>query len=86
MIPPCSFQHGRPALGPSCTKFFYPGSWHFDIDAPSKIDDVLTEHGGLLLALPLAVHLRFILAGKVGETTLNLSFSLRFIVGPLCHA
>ena len=25
----------------------------------SKIDDVLTEHGGLLHVLPLAVHLRF---------------------------
>ena len=33
--------------------------WHFDIDATSKIDDVLTENGGLLNVLPLAVHLRF---------------------------
>ena len=29
-------------------------------DATSKIDDVLTEHDGLLHVLPLAVHLRFI--------------------------
>ena len=28
-------------------------------DAISKIDDVLTEHGGLLHVLPLAVHLNF---------------------------
>ena len=27
---------------------------HFDNDATSKIDDVLTEHGGLLHVLPLA--------------------------------
>ena len=31
--------------------------WHFDIGASSKIDDVLTEDGGLLNILPLAVHL-----------------------------
>ena len=48
-------------------------------------DDVLTEHGGLLHVLPLAVHLRFF-AGQVGGTTLNLSYYLRFIVGPLLHA
>ena len=56
-------------------------------DATSKIDDVLTEHGGLLHVLPLAVHLRFF-AGQVPptRTTLNLSYSLRFIVGPLLHA
>ena len=40
-------------------------------DKTSKTDDVLTEHGGLLLDLPLAVHLRFFLAGQVGGTTLN---------------
>ena len=33
-------------------------------DATSKIDDVLTEHGGLLHVLPLAVHLIFILLDK----------------------
>ena len=33
-------------------------------DATSKIDDVLTEHGGLLHVLPIAVHLRFF-AGQV---------------------
>ena len=29
----------------------YPECWHFDYDAISKIDDVLTEHGGLLHVL-----------------------------------
>ena len=29
----------------------------FDNGATSKIDDVLSEHGGLLHVLPLAVHL-----------------------------
>ena len=48
-----------PAFGPSCTEFFYPECWHFDNDSTSKIDDVLTEHGGLLYVHPLAVHLRF---------------------------
>ena len=51
----------------------------------SNINDVLTEHGGLLHVLPLAVHLK-LFAGQVGGTTLNLSYSLRFIVGPLLHA
>ena len=80
-----SFQHGRPAFGPSCTEFVYPECWHFDNDATSKIYDVLTEYVGLLHVLPLTVHLRFF-AGQVGGTTLNLSYSLRFIVGPLLHA
>ena len=35
-------------FGPSCTEFVCPGCWHFDNDATSKIDEVLTEHGGLL--------------------------------------
>ena len=35
-------------------------------DKTSKTDDVLTEHGGLLHVLPLAVHLRFFLLDKVG--------------------
>ena len=47
-VTPCHYPHQRPAFGPSCTEFVYPGCWHFDIDATSKIDDVLTEHGGLL--------------------------------------
>ena len=47
-----------------CTELVYPECWHFDNDATSKIDDVLTEHGGLLYFLPLAVHLRFILLDK----------------------
>ena len=36
-----------------------PECWHFDNDATSKIDDVLTENGVLLHVLPLAVHPRF---------------------------
>ena len=43
-------------FGPSCTEFVYPGCWHFDYGATSKIDDVLTEHGGLVHVLPLPVH------------------------------
>ena len=50
-------MHWIPAFGPSCTEFVYPECWHFDNDAKSEIDDVLTEHGGLLHDLPLAVHL-----------------------------
>ena len=49
-----TFLHGKPAFGPSCTEFVYPGSWHFENGATRKIDDVLTEHGGLLHVLPLA--------------------------------
>jgi len=26
----CSFQHGRPSFGSSCTEFVYPEFWHFD--------------------------------------------------------
>ena len=51
-------------VGPSFTEFVYPKCWHFDNDATSKTDDVLTEHGGLLHVLPLAVHLRFLLLDK----------------------
>ena len=55
--------------------FFIMGDLHFDLpalnmstlnagnlmnDVTSKIDDVLTEHGGLLHVLPLAVHLKFV--------------------------
>ena len=32
----------------------------------SKIDDVLTEHGGLLHVLPPAAHLNFFLMDKKG--------------------
>ena len=56
-VPPCSFQHVRPAFGVACTEIVYPECWHFDNDATSKIDDVLTEHGGLLHVLTLAVNL-----------------------------
>ena len=59
-------EHGRPAFGPSCTEFVFRECWHFDNDAKSKIDDVLTEHGGLLHVLPLAVHLS-VFAGQVGR-------------------
>ena len=43
---------------PSCTEFVYPECWHFDNAGPRKIDNALTEPGGLLHVLPLAVHLR----------------------------
>ena len=36
-------------------------------NATSKIDDVLTEHGGLLHVLPLAVHPEFFLLDKWGD-------------------
>ena len=73
-----SLQHWRPPFGPSCTEFLYPGCWHFDNDATSKIDNVmhfdngatskidnvLIEHGGLPHVLPLAVHLAFSVVDK----------------------
>ena len=62
------------------------GIWHFNNDATSKIDDVLTEHGGLLHVLPLAVHLRFFFAGQVGGTILRCSYLLSSNVRPLLHA
>ena len=37
--------------GSTCTEFVYPECQHFDNDATSKIDDVLTEHSGLLHVL-----------------------------------
>ena len=52
---------------------------------PSQIDDILTEDGGLLNVLPLAVHLKFF-CGQVGWTILKLSYLLNFFVGPLLHA
>ena len=58
---------------------------HFNNDASSKIDDVLTEDGGLLHVLPLAVHLNFF-NGQVEWTILDHSFFLNFFVGPLLHA
>ena len=63
-VPPCSFLHGRPEFGPTCTEFVYPGGWHFDNGSTSKNDDVLTEDGGLLHALPLAVHQKYCLMDK----------------------
>ena len=79
----CPFPHWRPAFGPSCTEFVYPGCWHFDNGATSKIDDVLFEDGGLPHVLPLAVHLEFF---SVEGTILRCSYSLSFVVGPLLHA
>ena len=35
----------RSAFSSSCTEFVCPECWHFDNDATSKIDDVLTDHG-----------------------------------------
>ena len=46
-------------------------------DETSKIDDVLTEYGGLVYVF---------FAGQVGGTILNLSYSLNFFVGPLLRA
>ena len=56
-VPPCPFPHGRPAFGPSCTEFVYPGCLHFDNGATSKIDEVFLGHNGLLHVIPLTVHL-----------------------------
>ena len=56
------------AFGPSCTEFAFPLCWHFDNGATSKIDDVFTEHGGLLHVLPLIVHLDFFFNLQVGGT------------------
>ena len=60
------------------------GGWHFDNGASSKIDDVLTEVGGLLHVLPLAVHLIFF-GRQVGLTILRLSYFQNFFVGHLLH-
>ena len=50
----------------------------YNNDATNKIDIVLTEHGGLLHVLPLAVHLRFfcwtILGGDHSEPFLLFEF------------
>ena len=62
------------------------GGWHFDNGAPSQIDDVLVEDGGLLQVLPLAVHLEFFFDGQVGRTILDHSYFLNFFVGPLLCA
>ena len=80
----CSYLHGIPRSGPSCTEFVYPECWHFNNDAKSKIDDVLTEHCGLLHVLPLAVHLN-IFYRQVGETIVKHSYSLTIVVRPLLH-
>ena len=78
-VPPCYYLHGRPAVGPASTEFVYPGCWHFDNGATRKIDDNLTEHGGLLYVISLADQ-------QVGDTTLKLSYSFSFFCGnpPSC--
>ena len=63
---------------------FCVSPWPFENGASSKIDDVLTEDGGLLHVLPLTVHLKFY--GQVGWTILDHSYFLNFFVGPLFHA
>ena len=57
----------------------------FYIDATSKIDDVLTERGGLLHALPLAVHLRFFCWTSRGDHS-EPFLLFEIFVGPLLHA
>ena len=47
-------------------KIFVAAPGIFDDCASSKIGDVLTVDGGLLHVLPLAVHLKFLLADKKG--------------------
>ena len=71
--------------------FFYMDDLHLDLpaikvstlDAGSKTDDVLTEHGRLLHDLPLAVHLNCVLTEKYPLLT-NLSklHSLSFLQDP----
>ena len=69
----------------SCTEILYSGCRHFDNGAASKNDDVLTEHGGLLFVLLIAVHLIFFYR-QVGGTILRKFYSLGLVVGPLLHA
>ena len=66
--------------------YFRVSTWHFENSASSKIEDVLTEDGGLLHVLTLAVHLNFFFDGQVGGTILDHSYFLNFFVGPLLHA
>ena len=77
-VPPCSYLHDRPKFGPSCAEFVYPGCWHFDNSATSKIDDVLAEHGGILHVLPLNVRFTWIFLrtsrGDLSETFLLIMF------------
>ena len=61
--------------------FIYMGELHFDNDATSNIDYVLTEHGGLLHILPLPVHLILrTIRGDHYETFLFFEY-----LGPLLH-
>ena len=59
------------------TKGLGLGLDNLEILGNSQIDDVLTEHGGLLHVLPLAVHLRFFLLAMA---------IFIFFMGPLLHA
>ena len=63
-VTPSKYPHWSPAFCPSCNEFVYPGCWHSDNGATSKIDHVLIEHGGPPHVLPLAVHL-IILVGWI---------------------
>ena len=49
------------------SEFVYPGYWHIDNGATSKINNVVTEHGGILHVLPLAVYLKCFLTDKYGD-------------------
>ena len=44
-------------FGPFCTKFVYPGCWHFYNGATIKIDDFPIEQDELHHVLLLAVYL-----------------------------
>ena len=83
-VTPCPYPHWRPVFGSSYNEFVFPGCWHFDNGATSKIDDIHIEHGGLPHVLPLNFHLSF--GVQVDRTILRCSYSLSLVVGPLLHA
>ena len=63
-VTPCPYPHCFPSIW-SCTELVYPGCWHLDNGAESRIDDVLLEHGVLPHVLPLTVHLELFLSGQI---------------------
>ena len=63
----CSYLHKIPIIGPSYTEFVLPRYWHFDHDATIKIDDILTENGGLLNVFPFAFHLKLQIRTSRGD-------------------
>ena len=67
-VTPCPYPHWRPVFGSSYNEFVFPGCWHFDNGATSKIDDIHIELGGLPHVLPLNVHLFY--GGQVEGTIL----------------